>query len=264
MKRLLMALLLWAAPGQAHEFWIDPLSTQVVPGAPLMADIRVGQDLKGPAYSYIPPNFSRFDIVLGDQTLPVEGRGGDKPALNMAVPGEGLAVVVHVTKDYKLTYTEWEKFVNFCTHKDFEWVLQAHLDRGFSQEKVREQYSRHAKSLIAIGEGAGSDREIGLEVELVALANPYIDDVSGGFPVRALYQGKAQANMQVELFDRAPDGSVEVRQYRTDDTGRALLEVEPGHFYLADHVVMREMTPEADTDPAWESLWASLTFGVPE
>ncbi|WGW05532.1 DUF4198 domain-containing protein [Tropicibacter oceani] len=264
MKRFVIALALCGAPLSAHEFWIDPLATQVAPGGVLAADIRVGQELKGAAYSYVPPNFRRFDIVMGDQMLPVDGRAGDKPALNMAAPTEGLAVVVHVTKDYRLTYDSWEKFENFCKEKDFAWALDAHLARGLSRDKVREQYSRHAKSLIGVGDGAGADRAMGLEVELVALANPYTDDLSAGFAVQALYQGKPQAEMQVEVFDRAPDGSVTTRQYRTDDAGRAVLDVAPGHFYLVDHVVMRELTPGAETDPAWESLWASLTFGVPQ
>ena len=68
----------------------------------------------------------------------------------------------------------------------------------------------------------------------------------------------------MELFDRGPDGSVDVRLYRTDAEGRAVLDVAPGHAYLVDHVVMREVEPADETGSVWESLWASLTFAVPE
>ncbi|WP_425099496.1 DUF4198 domain-containing protein [Tropicibacter sp. S64] len=263
MRVLTLAALLLASPLSAHEFWIDPVLSQVAPGAALQADLRVGSEFKGSVYSYVPPNFTRFDVVMGESVTAVPGRAGDKPALNMPAPEEGLAVVVHVTRDYLLTYDGWDKFETFCNHKDFPWALERHLERGYTKDLVRERYSRHAKSLIGVGEARGADREMGLAIEIVALANPYTDDLSQGLPVRALYQGAPRADVQVELFEEAPDGTIDIRTYRTDADGRAVLEVKPGHDYLVDHVVMRELEPEGPNDPVWESLWASLTFGVP-
>ena len=83
-------------------------------------------------------------------------------------------------------------------------------------------------------------------------------------PVQVFYQGQPRANAQVELFDRAPDGTVTATTTRTDGQGRAFLSVQPGHMYLADHVVMRERDPAEPEGAAWESLWASLSFEVPE
>lgn len=261
---LVLGTLLAPASLAAHEFWIEPQVFAVDPGAPLVADLLVGEKLDGATYSFVPPNFTRFDILLGSAVLPVEGRAGDKPALNMAVESEGLAVAVHVSRDYKLTYDSWEKFEIFCKHKDFAWVLARHDARGLPRDTVRERYSRHAKSLIALGDGKGADREAGLVTEIVALANPYTDDLSQGLPVRVLYHGKPRANAQVEVFARNAGGAVSVETNRTDADGRAMIDVLPGHFYLVDSVVMRELDVTAPTDPAWESLWASLTFRVPE
>ncbi|MDA7429653.1 DUF4198 domain-containing protein [Primorskyibacter aestuariivivens] len=255
---------LFPAAVSAHEFWIDAKAWQVAPDAPIVADIRVGEEFKGSAYSYLPPRFRRFDIVQGDDVTAVEGRAGDRPALNMAAPAEGLAVVVHVTSDYSLTYSEWDKFVNFATHKDWVPLIEEHEARGLPETGFRERYSRHGKSLIAVGEGTGMDREVGLETEIVALANPYTDDLSGGLPVRVLYQGAPRGNAQVELFEKAPDGSVATSLHRTDADGMVQFPVKPGHTYLVDAVVLRPLEPVEESDPVWESLWASLTFQVPE
>lgn len=267
MKRLITALALLVAPIAtpvvAHEFWIEPEVFTISPGDPVVADIHVGTELKGATYSFNPQNFTRFDIVTDAGVQAVTGRAGDRPALNMVPDGSGLTTVLHVTRDYSLTYREWEKFVAFCEHKDFTWAVDRHKARDLSQERIYERYSRHGKSLVAMGDGAGADRDFGLLTEIVALANPYTDDLSEGFPVRVLYQGAPRADVQVELFERNAEGEVSIRLYRTDADGRAVVDVTPGHFYLVDSVVMRELDVVEEKDPAWESLWASLTFEVP-
>lgn len=257
-----LALLCLPLAAAAHEFWIDARQWQVAPGEPLQADLRVGQDFDGPGFAYLPHRTRRFDIVMGDTVIPVKGRAGDKPGLDTTAPDAGLAVVVHVTEDYTLTYKEWEKFESFLRHKDWTSLLAEHHARGLPEVDFRERYSRYGKALVAVGEGRGRDREVGMETEIVALANPYADDVTG-LPVRVLYQGTPRVDAQVEVFAKAEDGTVSVELYRTDETGVATLRVQPGVTYLVDSVVLRPLEPKADTDPVWESLWASLTFQVP-
>lgn len=252
-----------ALPARAHEFWISPVLYMIPPGDQLRADLRVGEAFKGSASSFVPQRFARFDLVMGDRVTEVPGRLGDRPALAMTPPQEGLAIAVHQTADLSLTYSDWAKFENFVAHKDFAGVLEAHRARGLPETGFSELYSRYAKSLIAVGAGAGADRKVGLLTEIVALANPYTDDLSGGLAVQVLYQDAARADVQVELFDRAPDGTVAVTLHRTDAEGVARIPVTPGHSYLVDAVVLREADPETQRGAVWESLWASLTFMVP-
>lgn len=259
-----LGMMLFAGAAAAHEFWIDTKTWQVAPGAPLAASIRVGQDFKGPSYSYLPLKFRRFDIVTGDRVTPVQGRAGDRPALSTNAPDPGLAVIVHVTTDTHLTYKEWDKFAAFLNHKDWTALLDTHIERGLPKTDFRERYSRYAKALIAVGDGAGADRVMGLETEIVALANPYTDTMKNGLPVRVLYQGAPRADTQVELFEKTPEGQVTVTLFRTNSDGVAHLTVQPGHVYLADAVVLRPLDAETPRDPVWESLWASLTFKVPQ
>lgn len=254
---------LGAVSAAAHEFWISPVEYQVPADGTITADIRVGEAFSGAAYAYIPQNFRRFDLVQGDSVVPVQGRIGDRPALNMAAPGDGLWVAVHQTSDIVLRYRERDLFVGFVTHKDFEWVLAEHAARGLPDTGFGEQYSRYAKALVAVGDGRGADREVGLLTEIVALANPYTDDLSAGLPVKVLYRGAPRADVQVEVFARDAQGEVTVTLLRTDAAGEAVVPVAAGTEYLVDSVVMRPMDPVAPDDPVWESLWAALTFRVP-
>ena len=256
-----------ADPGKAaaHEFWIAPEDYTLDDGAAIVANLRVGQMFSGSSFAYLPRNFRRFEMMAGDAAAPVEGRLGDLPALNAAPPGAGLVVIVHESAENLLRWNDWEIFTAFVAHKDFPWAIKDHHDRGLPETGFRESYTRYAKSLVAVGDGAGSDRAVGMETEIVALANPYTDDLAAGMPVKVLYQGKPRMNAQVEVFARAPDGSVADLFYRTDMEGRALIPVMPGTEYLFDAVVMRPLAGSIKDDtPVWESLWASLTFRTPD
>ncbi len=232
----------------------------------MTAGLFNGQKFAGVEFPFIPERFSRFDLTLGDQVVPVAGRLGDVPALNMPHLGEGLHVAIFESSGDVVNYEDFAVFTRFVQHKDFPGALERHAARGLPEGGFREFYTRHAKALIAVGAGAGQDRVFGLETEIVALKNPYTDDVSGGLPVQVFYQGRPRADTQVELFAKAPDRTVTVTLLRTDAEGIALLPVAPGNSYLADAVVLRE--PDAETaaaqDAVWESLWAALTFAVPE
>lgn len=267
--RSLLAAVLYAInmfPAFAHEFWIDPHDFTVATGESIVADLRVGQLFEGTPLSYLPNSFKRFDMAQGSALVPVEGRMGDRPALGMAAPGEGLAVFIHVTTDSVLTWDEFPDFEAFARHKDASWAIQSHSERGLPQEKFREAYSRHVKSMVSVGSGKGADREFGLITEIVALANPYVDDMDKGLPVRLLYKGAPRADTQIEVFEKSSDGGVEVLMVRTDAAGEASVPVRPGFIYMLDAVVLREPEGELTERPdiVWESLWANLTFAVPE
>lgn len=253
-------------PAASHEFWIDPPQFQLPVGAAALADLRVGQEFKGGSQPYLPHLTRMFEVYLGEAPQGIAPRIGDRPALNHVIADEGLAIVVHVTEDSALSYDEFEKFASFVTHKDAGWTVDAHKARGLPDTGFREVYSRHAKSLIAIGSGEGNDREIGLETEIVALENPYTGQMDDGIDVALFYQAKPRSDAQIEVFDRAPDDSVTISLVRTDEAGRATVPVRPGHRYMLDAVVLREPAPElaAARDAVWESLWANLTFSVPE
>ena len=257
-----ISMCLWAASAQAHEFWISPEAYVTPKGGDIQAQLRVGEEFGGGTYSFNPNRFERFDLVIGDAITPVKGRLGDTPALNMPASAEGLVIVVHETDNNLLTYKGMEKFAKFAEHKDFQQAVQDHHDRGLPTERFTEQYRRYAKSLIAVGDGAGADREVGMKTEIVALANPYVD-APDMFPVKVLLDGTPRADTQIELFDKAPDGTVTVTLHRTDAQGIGSFPVKSGHEYLVDAVTLTPLEGDPENEPVWNTDWASLTFKLP-
>ena len=253
-----------ASTAAAHEFWISPTTYQIASGGTISANIRVGQNFEGSAYSFIPQNFARFEYVSASGSLPVEGRLGDRPAAAIQTQGAGLHVLIHESTDTQLTYTEFATFETFIRHKDELWVLDDHLERGLPSDGFSESFRRFAKSLVSVGNGAGEDARVGLDWELVAMTNPYTDDLSSGFTVQ-LWKGDAPvADAQIELFEKAPDGTVNISLYKTDPNGVSTFPVTAGHEYLVDSVELVALDPDDPaTQPVWHSNWASLTFMTP-
>ena len=256
------ALIVFSQSASAHEFWIEPTDFQVESGMPLIANLKNGQEFQGNDLAYFSTSTTRFDVIADGKTTAVEGRMGDRPALDMTAGDDGLVVIVHETTPSRLKYKTWEKFLKFVKHKDFKNIEARHAALDAPKTDFRESYTRHTKALVAVGDGAGSDAAYGLETEFVALTNPYAPDFQGDMRVKLLLNGDPRADAQVEVFDRSATGDVTITLHSTDDKGIASIPVTAGHDYLFDAVHLQPYTGE--TDAVWQTLWAALAFHVPK
>ena len=266
MRIFALILCLLSVPAAAHEFWIEPLAYQVDADGKLEAHLVNGQEFAGTKIAYFPSRFANFVLFSSEDAARVTGRPGDSPALNQDAVAEGLHIAAYQAKNATVDYANWEKFQRFVDHKDFGDVLSRHQARGLPEADFEEVYSRYSKTLIGVGNSEGTDRRVGLETEIVALDNPYTDDLSGGFSVQVFYRENPRPNTQVEVFRKAADFSVTIELYRTNDEGIATFPVEPGYAYMVDAVVLREPSDrlQETTGAVWQTLWANLTFAVPE
>ena len=250
-----------ALPVLSHEFWIAPGKFQVENGTQIVANLRNGEMFRGSDLAWFPHQSVRTAIILNGQETPYEGRMGDIPALTFQAPGDGLLTLLTVTEPAELKYKSWEKFLSFTDDKGMPEIPARHLNRGLPQQDFWERYTRHVKALIAVGPGQGADADRGMATEIVALANPYTDTLPEGLPVRLLLNDEPRPGVQIEIFDKAPDGNVTRNLTLTDEKGEALIPVAPGHSYLLDAVAIR---PVPDSERAvWETLWATLVFALP-
>jgi hypothetical protein len=255
-----------SGPASAHEFWIEPLEYQLEPDGKIQGNLVNGQFFEGVRLPFQKESFEQFIQIRGDETRAVRAWPGSRPALDVEPIGPGLTVIAYQSTLSRVAYESFEEFASFAEHKDFPDIEKRHAELGYPTENFAEIYSRYAKTLVAVGEAIGDDRRVGLEVEIVALTNPYRDELSDGMRVQVFYRGEVRAKAQVEVFGKAPDGTVQITQYRTDGEGVAVVPVKRGHQYLFDSVVLRVPAPEIaqERDAVWETLWASLTFSVPD
>ncbi|WP_306257747.1 DUF4198 domain-containing protein [Pararhizobium sp. IMCC21322] len=253
----------------AHEFWIEPDTSQIAVGEGFTATLNVGQDLSGSTYSYLPPRFERFTITAGGSTKPVESRVGDNPALQMRIEDPGLQIIAYQSKIEGLTYASPEKFQQFLDYEGLDWVLDTHKERGLPSKNFRENYTRFAKSLVQVGpyksDGSSADQAVGLPIELVAMNSPF-EPGRERLEVQLLRSGLPLENIQIATFQRNIDGSVSRRLTRSDANGIADILIDSGGFFLVSAVQMEAIDPKQSAEavngriPVWQSLWASLSF----
>ena len=265
MKKLAFLLACLAGPASAHEFWLQAEDYTVAPGETMIVSIVNGDGFKGQLIPYLPQIFVNFVDISAEGVTPVQGRAGDRPAVTMPDPPDGLNVLAYEATDRTVDYKGWDVVQRVVEHKGFDTFYQDHAARGFAEEPFREVYSRYSKALIAVGDGAGADSRTGLETEIVALTNPYTDDVSNGMTFQLWYGSAPRADARFEVWDRSPDGEVTQTFYRTDAQGMVTVPVQPGFEYMADAVLLREPAPAlAEASGAiWETLWANITWAVP-
>ena len=246
----------------AHEVWLEPETFIAQKGQAIAVSIKNGETLSGMSLPYLETRFERFYVDLNSRNTKIAGRAGDLPAASITPQSDGLLSIVYASKASKLTYRVWDKFVAFATHKAQEHALETHAKLGFPKENFQEVYFRFVKALIGVGAAQGQDKAQGLEIEFVALDNPYrlrLDHLD----VLLLYKGAPLPNAQVEVFERNSEKSVTVFTVRTNNAGQAAIPVKANHDYLLDSVVLRRAEAKVHGDALWVSLWAALTFAVP-
>lgn len=247
----------------AHEYWIEPVDYTLAVGAPIEAHLRNGQYFEGTTLSFLPRNFRSFDRSFGDEQQAITGTIGDRPAAQFTPEREGLHILSQVTTESDLTYQKWDKFVAFVEREGLIGTLETHAAKGWPQDKIKEAYTRYAKSLIVVGAANDmQDRVLGHRMEVIVEGQPWKADAQS-VAVQVLWEGQPFAGRLLSVFRKAgPKG--ENRDILTlDAEGRAVIERRDGGAILVGAVQMIEASDEIKaikTDALWHSLWASTTF----
>jgi uncharacterized GH25 family protein len=151
-----------------------------------------------------------------------------------------------------------EKFNQYLKEEGLDAVAATRARRNETTARVREIFSRCAKSLVLAGSAgeAQRDRPLGFTLELVAEKNPYALGTGDDFPVRLTYENRPLAGALVVAINRQnPSDKLSAR---TDSDGRVRFRLPRGGMWLVKAVHMVPARPGDDAD--WVSFWASLTF----
>ena len=250
----------------AHDFWLQPRSWQVAPGADMPFVVEVGH---GSFRQQWGADASHL-LVLDDHARGVQADlrslfkpGGDVPHLTYAFRQPGLHIVSLVSTDTPSNLPSI-RFNDYITAEGLTPAIDARTRTQTMTDNGRELYSRRAKALIQVGPVTSRDdglatRPLGLTLEIVPLRNPYSLKADRILPVQILYNGRPLPGALVKLtsleFDVRP-----LEAARSNAAGRVAFRIPPVGSWLVNVIWTRPITsPDAD----FQTVFSSLTFGYP-
>jgi uncharacterized GH25 family protein len=241
----------------AHDMWIEPATFFPSSGQIVGVKLRVGEDLLGDPIGRSATLINEFIVQDPAGRHPVIGREGSDPAGFIRASMPGLQIIGY-RSNASAVELEAAKFNQYLKEEGLDAVAAARARRNETGKRVRELFSRHAKSLVLTGPAteAQADRALGFPLELVAERNPYALRAGQELPVRLTYEGRPLAGALVVAFNRL--NPMEKLTARSDADGRVRFSVKDKGVWLVKAVHMVPAPADANAD--WVSYWASLTF----
>ena len=253
-------------PARSHDFWVQPASYWVRPGADTPLTLQVGH---GPfrQRSRIPlGRILRFEAIGPGGTrsdlrprLQLGGHTGDG-AVDLASRGTYVLVLQTDARAYSLLPAI--RFNDYLRYEGLTPALEYRERTHRTAMDGSEKYSRQAKALVQVGSPSGPQLQItkpvGLVLEIVPDVDPYGIPRPRTLPVHVLYQGRRLAGALVMLTNLEHDANP-VEAHVTDRNGVAEFAAPQSGDWLLNVIWTKVAAPAADTD--FETVFSSLSFG---
>ena len=260
---LAFLIVFMSAPARAHEFWLEVTDFSPKASEPISVTHFVGQKFKGDSFPYVREWYQRYALVNVSGKTEIDGVDGNDPAVKLVIEQPGLAILTYLSKPNAIDFQTWQKYEKYLNEEGLESFKSRHRSQGKPDININELYTRCAKALIGVEDGKGSDRPIGMPLELVAIENPYTLAPGKPMAVRLLYNGAPVKGVLVKVFDK--NKPEEPLRLRTNKDGRVEFQLKPSSAYLlnAVHMVEPDQIKVNGRTFHWQSFWASLTFERP-
>ena len=262
MRRAVAAFIValaFAATASAHDFWIQPSKFRVAKDAAVDVALRFGVAYAGEPAPRDDLRIEKFVVVGPDGTSAVPGEDRRDPAGRVEPKKDGVYVLAYRGKRRSIEL-EAAKFEAYLKDEGLERIVKLRAERKQTDKIGREVYSRCAKALLWVGDGAkdGHDRVVGLRLEIVPETNPYVVAAGATLAFRVVFDDKPLADALVVAMSR--DDPKHPVSARSDGEGRVKLTPARAGEWMVKCVHMVEAPAETGMD--WESLWASVTFDL--
>lgn len=266
-RRYLVVLALACAQAPAHDFWLQPEAFRMERGARSPMTLQVGH---GPARQRSPiplQRIERFDAIAPDgRAIGLHGRlhpGRADSDADLRFDAPGTYVLVFETDDHAHSRLPALRFNDYLESEGLTPAIEQRRRTQHIDVDGSEIYSRVAKAIVQVGEGAVSPAgpataPLGLTLEIVPERNPYAEPRPARLPVRVIYHGQPLAGARVKLT-RLEDDAQPVEVQQTDASGRATFALPSGGSWLLNVVWTRPSPAGSDAD--FETTFSSLSFG---
>jgi uncharacterized GH25 family protein len=265
MKKLtaLLLVITFSSLAVAHEFWLQPKKFRYKPGEEVNIDFLVGENFTGEFWDLTKHRVDVAQVISAygkkDLKSTVKNTKGNNLIYKLANEGTHLFSMQSNSGYIEL---EGEKFNAYLEEDGIDDILALRKKNNQLDNGSHENYTRYAKLLVQSGSKVDEiyKRKIGFKVEIIPLQNPYSLKTGDYLECEVLYEGKPLPHQMVKISSFVGNRAF-LQDAFTENDGRVKFPISNKGPWMVSFVKMIESSkPDLD----YESMWASLVFGIEE
>ncbi len=155
----------------------------------------------------------------------------------------------------RIEQMQGSEFTEYLKEEGLHRIIAARQAAGVSDQPVKEQYARYAKTAFrnGVGSGAHLTRPVGLKAEFVPTTDPTSLRAGKSLTLRLLADGRPVGSQTVAAVSDAMSVTG-----KTNSDGHVTLKIDREGPWLIRTVHMVPLTGSPEVE--WESYWVTLSF----
>lgn len=260
--RAAASLVLWsvALPAVAHDTWLQPRRSAVLPGTIAQLDLSTGEKFPLSDNAIKPERVAVARARLSGKTIDLAESAPEKKSLEFRAPlsNPGVATL-WLSLSPLAVELKPNQVKHYLDEIDAPAEIRQHWTSAKGAKQWREVYTKHAKTFVRVGQPK-TDRSwsqpVGMVLEVVPEKDPTSLRAGDDFPVRVLKNGAPLADFSLGIVR---EGSTHRTFKKTDAAGRTVFKMTRSGHWLVRGTELRRSTKTAGE---WESDFTTLTFEV--
>ncbi len=278
---LVLGLTVLAAsiPARAHEFWFEPIMQPLKVGATADLNLQVGEFFEGVLVGFSaaqtaslkhigPSGATTTTTTTRDLTGLVPAQPVANFKLPLSTPGTHLIAFDSQPSEIELPAGQFHAYLH---DEGLDFIKARREAAGTAEKPGRERYRRNVKTLLAVGNAAGQavpvagdkiyTTRVGQRLELIPLNDPLRLAAGGALGLQLLFEGKPLEGALVKAWHKQSSQTLIIRAITTAK-GEVKFNLPYSGAWMVSVVHMVPAVGAKNID--WDSLWANLSFVMPE
>lgn len=266
-----LAALLIGSQARAHEFWFMPVAPVPKAGGAAELSLHVGEFFEGVLVGFSAPQTASLKHVSAAGTRDLLALVPAQPAANVSVPlttpGTHLMAFDSQPSQIELQAGQFNAYLH---DEGLDFIKAQRAAAGTADKPGRERYRRNVKTLVGVGSASGRaapaadsvfSTRVGQRLELIPLNDPLRLAAGGALGMELLFEGKPLEGALIKAWHRRGGQTLIIRAI-TSKQGKVSFDLPYAGAWMVSAVHMVPATGVKDID--WDSLWANISFAVPE
>jgi uncharacterized GH25 family protein len=254
-------LIFFVALASAHEFWLLPKKFRFAVGEEMSVSFMVGENFEGEPWNLQKHKVEKLELHQLAKAKDIRAlvKPEEKEKLKIKFIEEGTHLVV-MQSNYAFIELEAEKFNDYLKQDDLDNALEQRKNTNTLNKPAKEFYARFTKLLVQVGNKTDNTfkKRVGLKNEIVPDQNPYTLKSGDYLQCTVFYEGKPSPHQLVKVWNKIGTTTFLQNLY-TENDGTVKFPINSKGPWMVSSV---KMIPSEKEGADWQSMWASLVFGI--